>query len=283
MMKTKRITHDERTAINRREALGLLGALSAGVGLGSAACGSTAASALPDSGAGTADGGALPSCIVTPEAVEGPFFVDEKLNRSDLVAGETDPGVTSGYPLTIGLALAGVSGQSCQPLSGAVVDIWHANVNGLYSDEPSNFVQSVDTKGQKYLRAYQVTGPSGLVTFRTIYPGWYATRTIHVHVKVRLYSTAGEKTLEANLQLYFKDAMNDAVLALPAYAARGPRSIPKNTNDQVYNGTGPGSGIDNVGLPSGQVPPGDASVAIVSAFSAGAGSTASLSVGVRLS
>ena len=280
-MTMKTITKNERPGMNRREALGLLGAVGAGVGLVGSACGSSS-SASNDSGVATPDDGSLPACIVTPEAVEGPFFVDEKLNRSDLVTGETDAGITSGYPLTVGLALVGVNGQSCQPLSGAVVDIWHANVNGLYSDEPSNFVQSTDTQGKKYLRGYQLSGDSGLVTFKTIYPGWYATRTIHIHVKIRLYSPAGAKTLEANAQLYFTDAMNNAVMAVPAYAARGPRSIPKNTNDQVYNGTGPGSGIDNVGLPPNQVPPGDASVAMASAFAPRSGSTASLTIGVKL-
>ena len=127
-----------------------------------------------------------------------------------------------------------------------------------------------------------MTGSSGIVSFKTIYPGWYATRTIHIHVKIRMYSAAGDKTLEANAQLYFADAMNDAVLALPAYAARGSRSIPRNTNDQVFNGTGPGSGIDNVGLPSGQIPPGAQTVATVTPLNVGSGSTASLTVAVKL-
>jgi protocatechuate 3,4-dioxygenase beta subunit len=276
MSTTKRILSMDRPGLNRREALSLLGVTGAGIGLFACGGGSTS------TGATTTDG-APPSCIVTPEATEGPFFVDEKLNRDDLVAGETGLGVTSGYPLTVRLTVIGVTGQSCQALPGAYVDIWHANVDGLYSDEPSNFVQSVETTGQTYLRAYQVTDNSGVVTFKTIYPGWYATRTIHIHVKVRLYSATGDKTLEANAQLYFEDTMNDSVLALPAYVARGARSVPKNTNDQVYNGTGPGNGIDSVGLPSGQVPPGDSSVALVSAFNAGSGSIASLSIGVKLS
>lgn len=268
-------------ALNRREALEFLGAIGAGVGLG-VGCSSTgdSASASLDSGA-AADAG-VPGCVLSPIVTEGPFFVDEKLNRSDLVTGETDGGVTTGYPLTLALSILGITGQACQPLSNAYVDIWHANVPGLYSDEPANFIQSTDTMGQKYLRGFQITGNSGLVTFKTIYPGWYASRTIHIHVKVRLYSSAGDKTMEADCQAYFDDHMNDAVMALPAYGARGPRSIPKNTNDQVYNGTGPGSGIDNVGLPVGQVAPGDATIAKISPFAPNAGSAASLTLGVKL-
>ena len=278
-MNRRIIGHDWK-GITRRDALGLLGAASAGLGLGTA-CGDAAESTTAGLGVGSPDE-ALLQCVLTPEATEGPFFVDEQLNRSDLLEGETDPAVLSGYPLSVDLAVYGVRGATCQPLVGAVVDIWQANVDGLYSDEPSNFVQTTETLGKKYLRALQITGDSGLVTFKTIYPGWYFTRTIHIHVKVRIFSMAGDKTFEANAQLYFSNAMNDAVLALPAYAARGPRSIPLNTNDQVYNGTGPGSGIDNVGLANGQVPPGDSSVAVLSAFDPMLGSRAALSVGVQL-
>lgn len=290
-MTSKNTAAEMLKVLSRRQALGFLGSLGAGAGL-ALGCGSSSGARTTDAGQGTGHGGGigtgggadagLPSCIITPAATEGPFFVDEKLNRSDLITGETDPGTTAGYPLTVNLAVWGMNGQTCQALAGAYVDIWHANVNGLYSDEPANFVQSTDTKGQTYLRGYQVSGDNGVVTFRTIYPGWYATRTIHIHVKVRLYDPAGNKTLEANAQLYFEDAINDSILALPAYAARGPRSIPKNTNDQVFNGTGPGSGIDGVGLPSGQVPPGAASIAATTAFDSRTGSTATLKIGVQL-
>jgi len=274
--------------LNRRDALGLLGVLGAGVIVG---CGDSMATPadglLSDGGAGGLvdalgmDVNSL-SCIVTPALDQGPFFVDEKLNRSDLLAGETEAGVVAGTPLALKIGVYGVNGSACAPLSGAQVDIWHADVNGLYSDTATGFVQATDTTGKKFLRAYQVAGADGNVGFTTIYPGWYFTRTVHIHVKVRVFSAAGDKTFEATTQMFLDDAVTDRVFARGAYAAHGPRSIPKNTNDQIYNGTGVGRAIDTVGPPAGQARPGDMALATMSETMVGgmAGYLAAMNVGV---
>lgn len=284
---TRKKANNEAREFNRREAMGYLAWIGGGLGLAAVSCGSStdsgplgAAGTL--GGAGAGGGAGLPDCVLIPTATEGPFFVDENLNRSDLLVGETDPNTTSGYPIELALTIVGVSGNACQPLQGAHVDIWHANTTGLYSDEPANFIQSTSTEGKKYLRGYQVTDAAGNVRFRTIFPGWYASRTIHIHVKIRMYSAAGDKTFEATTQLYFSDATNDRVLTLPAYASRGPRSIPLNTNDEVYNATGPGRAIDTVGLPAGEKPPGDQALLSLDSFDT-AGAATRFNIGVQLS
>lgn len=256
--------------LNRRDALSIFGAF--GVGLGIAGCGSNETGAKD---LGTAD------CILTPEATPGPFFIDEKLNRSDLLAGETDPAITDGVPLAVSFSILAVDGMSCSPVANAFVDIWHADVNGVYSDVAPSMFQKVDTLGKKFLRAYQVTNSAGMVSFKTIYPGWYASRTAHIHFKVRLFSATGEKTFESTSQLYFSDAVSDEAYAAAPYVARGARFVDKNTKDQVFNATGPGGMIDNVGLPPGQIPPGEKTVATVSG-NTGAGYTASLRVGLKV-
>jgi hypothetical protein len=68
--------------------------------------------------------------------------------------------------------------MQCSPLAGVTVDIWHADALGVYSDVAAGIVQSTDTRGKKFLRAYQVTDELGVVQFETIYPGWYMSRTI---------------------------------------------------------------------------------------------------------
>jgi protocatechuate 3,4-dioxygenase beta subunit len=249
--------------LNRRSALELLSALGAGAVLG---CGDPQAAPAPSpSGSRLVDPMGVPldslSCILTPELDQGPFFVDERLERSDLLAGETAPGITSGSPLVLELGVYGVSGATCSPLTGALVDIWHADVNGLYSDTASGFIQPTDTTGETFLRAYQVVGADGVVTFQTIYPGWYATRTIHVHVKIRRFSPAGDTTFEATTQVFFDDAITDDLFAGSPYLARGPRSIPANTNDQIFNGTGVGREIDTLGPPAGRARPGELAMA----------------------
>ena len=69
--------------------------------------GAGAIAAAPSSGA----------CVLTPAMTEGPFFVDERLNRSDLVADSTDPAVRNGYPLDLAVRVVSVRAQ-CEPLAG---------------------------------------------------------------------------------------------------------------------------------------------------------------------
>jgi protocatechuate 3,4-dioxygenase beta subunit len=252
---------------NRREALGLLGVFGASAAVG---CSEDDDALAPAEAAGPLTGATDPAgtgagattCILTPELSEGPFFVDETLERSDLVTGETATGVTTGSPLILDLGIYRVDAGACSAFEGATVDIWHADVDGLYSATPSGRIQPTDTTGQNFLRAYQVVGPGGRLSFRTIYPGWYATRTIHIHVKVR--AASGAAMLEANSQVFFDDAVTDEVFAGTPYLARGPRSIPLNTSDELYNGTGVGRAIDLVGPPPGQARPGELMLAELS-------------------
>jgi protocatechuate 3,4-dioxygenase beta subunit len=175
------------------------------------------------------------SCVAAPALTEGPFFVDEGLNRSDLTAGTAEPFVVNGLPLRLKLAVYRISGNSCTPLSGAQVDVWHASAEGVYSDEASGSIQSKNTLGETYLRGYQVTDDSGAVEFLTIYPGWSISRTIHIHFKVRVFTLSGQQAFEFTSQLFMADALNDVVLAAAPYNTRGTRRV-RNTNDSIYSG-----------------------------------------------
>jgi len=205
--------------LSRREALGVLGAS----GLVLLAGGSHERYAWAMSKVG------LPSCIVRPEQTEGPYFVDEMLNRSDI---RSDPGsgaVKDGTPLDLTLAVSAVRQGSCAPLAGAHVDIWHCDAAGVYSGvEDPGF----DTRGQSFLRGYQITNQAGEVRFRTIYPGWYSGRTVHIHFKIRTDPKA-ERGHEFTSQLYFDDALTTRVLARMPYAAKtGRRDL--NADDTIF-------------------------------------------------
>src|SRR5207244_1720129 len=173
----------------------------------------------------------------TPTVTEGPYWVDEKLFRSDI---RTDPmtGVArAGVPLVLTINVQNLLG-GCAALVGAYVDIWHCDAKGIYSDEPTynpgGGTGAVNTSGQKFLRGYQITDDSGQVQFTTIYPGWYSGRTIHIHVRIRTYSgttLAGAFTS----QLHFDDTISDAVLSQAPYNTRGARTT-RNSNDMVYTG-----------------------------------------------
>jgi uncharacterized protein (TIGR03437 family) len=172
----------------------------------------------------------------TPTVTEGPYWVDEKLFRSDI---RTDPstGVArAGVPLTLTIAVQNLSSSTCAALAGAYVDIWHCDAKGIYSDEstynPGGGTGNVTTTGQKFLRGYQIADSHGQVQFTTIYPGWYSGRTIHIHVRVRTYSGT---TVLGNFvsQVFFDDATNNTVLAQTAYARTTARDT-TNASDMVY-------------------------------------------------
>src|SRR5215467_8481476 len=108
------------------------------------------------------------SCALAPSPAltEGPYFIDEILNRSDITVDPTDGSVQPGLPLTLNINLKQITNCALVPLTGVYVDIWHANVTGVYSDEAAN-----NTVGKKFLRGYQASDRNGSVAFQTIFPG----------------------------------------------------------------------------------------------------------------
>ena len=171
----------------------------------------------------------VPSCIVRPEQTEGPYFVDERLNRSDIRSDPTDGRVKSGTPLALTLLISRLNAGDCQPLPGAQVDIWHCDTQGVYSDVQD---PGFNTIGQKFLRGYQVTDPRGSARFVTVYPGWYPGRTVHIHLKIRTAPVA-RRSFEFTSQLYFDDVLTDRVHADPPYVAKGRRTA-RNQHDWIF-------------------------------------------------
>lgn len=204
--------------LSRREVVLLLG--------GSAAC-LIAGSLIPRRTIAGVQGG--PSCVVRPEQSEGPYFVDERLNRSDIRTDPTDGRVRPGTPLALTLRISRLNAGDCQPLPGAQVDIWHCDALGVYSDVQD---PGFNTIGQKFLRGYQVTDARGEARFVTVYPGWYAGRTIHIHFKIRTAPVA-QRSFEFTSQLYFDDGLTDRIHADPPYATNGQRTE-RNQHDWIF-------------------------------------------------
>lgn len=169
---------------------------------------------------------ALAECFETPEETEGPFWVDERLNRSDITVDPSTGAVMPGVPLALAITVLRADAD-CVPAVGVQVDVWHCSAGGLYSDESSN-----GTTGQAFLRGYQTTDANGAVQFRTVYPGWYSGRTIHIHVRVRAFDGT-TTTTNFTTQVYFDDAVSDAVIASNAAYAHGTRDT-FDTNDDLY-------------------------------------------------
>lgn len=166
--------------------------------------------------------------VATPALTEGPFFVDERLNRSDVTTGTKNPNVVSGLPLTLAVKVLQIKGHEGVPLEGAMVDIWHTDAAGVYSDVHSQPIQRLDTSTEKFLRGYQLSDVEGNVLFKTIYPGWYVGRTVHIHFKVRCHGR------DFSSQWFFDEALSDKVFANPPYSARGRRHV-TNAMDGIFN------------------------------------------------
>jgi len=169
------------------------------------------------------------ACVVRPEQTEGPYFVDERLNRSDIRADPTDGRVRPGTPLALTLLISRLDAGDCQPLSGAQVDMWHCDAMGVYSDVQD---PAFNTVGKKFLRGHQVTNARGEAGFVTVYPGWYPGRTVHIHFKIRTAPVA-KRSFEFTSQLYFNDELTDRVHAASPYAAKGPRTT-SNQQDWIF-------------------------------------------------
>ena len=191
-----------KTPLSRRETLKsiLLGSASAGLGAGGAPLRAEAPPAAEPQGV----------CTLFPQSVEGPFYFDPDLVRSDITDGR--PGAQ------ISLALRVIEAGPCTPIANARVDLWHADARGVYSGYAGQGDDGqTSAKGETYLRGTQFTDAGGNATFRSIYPGWYPGRTPHIHVKVFL----DEMTLVTG-QLYFPDDVSAMIYtSAPPYARRG--------------------------------------------------------------
>jgi protocatechuate 3,4-dioxygenase beta subunit len=168
--------------------------------------------------ADTAGESAEATCVLTPAQTEGPFFVDTGLIRSDIRDGK------DGAPLR--LAFSVLDAETCSPMAGALVEVWHADAAGAYSAFDISQGNGANSADQTFLRGFQRTAADGRVEFLTVYPGWYPGRTPHVHVMVLLENRMQLLTT----QLYFPEAVTDAVYATAPYATRGPRSTTNATD-----------------------------------------------------
>jgi protocatechuate 3,4-dioxygenase beta subunit len=177
--------------------------------------------------------------VLTPQETEGPYWVDEQLNHSDLATDPTDNSIQGGLPLVLAVTVSQHANGSITPLPGAYIDLWHCNAYGIYSDEPAynpgGGTGTVVTTGKKFLRGYQVTDAHGSARFTSIYPGWYTSRTPHIHARVRLYS-GSTVTENFTTQFFFDDSITDMVYQMSPYNTR-PNRDTLNSTDNVYNGT----------------------------------------------
>jgi protocatechuate 3,4-dioxygenase beta subunit len=157
------------------------------------------------------------TCTVTPELTEGPFYFDVDRIRSDITEDR------QGARLRVALRVR--DAESCEPIENAVVDIWHCDALGSYS----GFEQGGGAEGTTYLRGAQVTNSDGVAQFKTIYPGWYPGRTVHIHAKVHL-----DNQTVLTTQLFTTREYDDKVFARAPYT-EDPGRDTFNEDDGIFD------------------------------------------------
>jgi protocatechuate 3,4-dioxygenase beta subunit len=168
------------------------------------------------------------SLTLTPEQEEGPFYVAIEKIRRNVKLGQ--PGV----PLDLKIKIVDTAGK---PIKNAACDIWQCNALGVYSDESSE-----NTVGKTYLRGVQLTDAEGIVEFDTIYPGHYAGRTTHIHVKVHIAGKIANGVYSGGHvshtgQILFDDSTTSRVYQLAPYTSDSAARV-LNASDRVYTEQG---------------------------------------------
>ncbi|KAJ4467746.1 Intradiol ring-cleavage dioxygenase [Lentinula edodes] len=241
------------------------------------------------------------TCVLSPEAVEGPYYINNEMIRTNLTEDQL------GIPMTLDIAVIDVT--TCKPMENVLVEIWAANATGIYSgysamiggmppggggnghrgpphkdshrhyhelegedvshrseqdQHLSNDDHTVHThkdhkpghehepghsgpggpggppaqplsRNETFLRGGAPTSADGLVELVTIYPGFYAGRTAHIHTMIHMNWERSENgtfvSTSGNLlhvgQFFFEERWNDEVYATSPYT--------ENTNKRTYN------------------------------------------------
>lgn len=196
----------------------------------------------PTRGAGVAASTTSPTsteaqaCVLSPELTAGPYHLDGHLMRSDITEDR------SGTPVEFRVKVIAL--PECTPLAGAAVDIWHCDANGEYSGFNGNSLEATQTQGTNehtFLRGVQLTGADGEAVFKTIFPGWYEGRTVHIHLKVLEGGTPARTYSGGHVahvgQAFFDEQLTAQLLKTEPYSGHtGSRTT--NDEDSIYRQAG---------------------------------------------
>jgi protocatechuate 3,4-dioxygenase beta subunit len=170
------------------------------------------------------------TCTSTVTETAGPFPTKDPASfvRADIRGDRT------GILLNVTITIQNKN-NNCAPLTGVLVDIWHCDKDGNYSEYGGTGMQSTNYTTNHFLRGRQSTDSNGKVGFTTIFPGWYTGRATHIHVHV--YTATGNSLLVT--QIAFPEGTNSAVNLVNASAAngytKGMSGYTPNSNDNVFS------------------------------------------------
>ncbi|GAB3017005.1 intradiol ring-cleavage dioxygenase [Niabella terrae] len=164
-------------------------------------------------------------CAATPAETEGPF----PTHSPSTLAQPDIRGDRSGLLLTVNITVSNRN-QDCAPLADAIVDIWHCDTAGNYSEYGGTGMQSTNYTNAHWLRGRQTTDQNGLVSFTSIFPGWYSGRAPHIHVHI--YNKSGQSLLVTQIA-FPTDICNAVYTTVSPYKSRGTQDT-SNDRDNVF-------------------------------------------------
>ncbi len=159
------------------------------------------------------------ACATSPAETAGPFPIKTpaQLVRENIIGNKT------GIPLLINFRIQNVN-SACSGLANAVVDIWHCDAQGNYSQYSGQL--DGDFTSENFLRGRQMTDANGNASFISIFPGWYPGRTPHIHVEVK--SNTGTSLLIT--QVSWDESISNTVYATNGYNGDADTN---NSNDGI--------------------------------------------------
>jgi protocatechuate 3,4-dioxygenase beta subunit len=210
----------------------------------------------------------VPTCAAsnTDGAGQGPFFIHDAERADDIelfrqdIRGRYDEAAEPGVEMQLHVRVLDATNGACNaaPVAGLEVYIWHTDAQGYYSGFGNPGDQQPDTpyagvpnqndldNTDRFCRGAQRTDENGVASFRSIFPGWYNGRDVHIHLlalrpgsasRERVVYTGGEHVFTT--QFYFDPELTDRVhrsgepylrrTALPAYAGSILADEPSNS------------------------------------------------------
>jgi protocatechuate 3,4-dioxygenase beta subunit len=211
--------------------------------------------------------------VLTSETTEGPYYIDADKIRRDVT--EDKPGI----PFLLRIKV--IDNDTCRPIRNAAVDIWHCDAVGVYSgyegmgngggggpaptgtptDTPTGTPTDVPTgpppggggghqeptDDTRYLRGTWRTDKHGFVTFKTVFPGWYRGRCIHIHTKVHVNGEWTDAGYEGGTtchtgQFFFDEESVIATTTVEPYVSNTAERTTLD-EDTIYDGSGTAGGL----------------------------------------
>ncbi|MFF4654536.1 intradiol ring-cleavage dioxygenase [Streptomyces sp. NPDC001381] len=208
----------------------------AGMASADTGTGETGSSAADASASSSAVSGI---CTLNAEVTEGPYSLEGALVREDI--REDKEGFEVRYTFTVV-----DQANDCAPLADALVEIWHCDALGEYSGFVGGNGHQEEDNGT-FLRGGQLTDENGRCGITSIWPGHYASRAVHVHMRVHTDVTLTDDSYTGGEiihtgQLFFDPDINAEIQATAPYSANTTKET-LLADDGIYDDGGASSGL----------------------------------------